>query len=150
MTLLLAIPLAPAVRADPLTSEIKGALQEGVEAWNAGDLPRFMGGYLNSPDLIFTSSARVIRGYDALEKRYAETYGTNKQSMGQLRFDRVEAWPLGSEHALAVGEWHLQTKGRTKETMEGVFSLVLRKTSQGWKILHDHTSRTAPPPEKKT
>ena len=142
----LAAPGAP-LRAQPnLSNEVISSLQDGVKAWNAGDLPHFMEGYLDSPDLTFTSGGRVIRGYEALQKRYSDTYGTQKQQMGQLRFDEIEVWPMGSEHALAMGHWHLEVaarKGRAKESMTGIFSLVLRKTPQGWKILHDHTSRSA-------
>ena len=153
-TLMTGIPLGlgmtrPAFCETSLTAEVTGALQAGVEAWNAGDLTRFMNGYLKSPDLTFTSSARIIRGYDSLEKRYSETYGTNKQSMGQLRFDQIEVWSLGAESALAMGQWHLEVsnrKGRPKDSMDGVFSLVLRKTADGWKILHDHTSRAEKKP----
>lgn len=151
-TLIAGFPLAAA--ADPtLTKEVTTALQDGVTAWNAGDLPKFMHGYLDSPEVTFTSGGRILRGYAALQQRYQDTYGNDRQSMGQLQFDKIEVWPLGLENALALGHWHLEVaarRGRTKDQMEGVFSLVLKKTADGWKIIHDHTSRSADKPAPKT
>jgi beta-aspartyl-peptidase (threonine type) len=130
----------------PPGPEVTKALQEGVEAWNAGDLSGFMKGYLDSPDMTYTSSGRIIRGYQALQKRYQDTYGSDKASMGHLSFDQIEVLPLGTDHALALGHWHLElSKGKGKDLVEGVFSLILRKTPQGWKILHDHTSKGTDP-----
>ena len=150
-TLLVGFPIQSGAQGPiptPLSGEVTRALQEGVEAWNAGNLPQFLNGYLDSPDLTYTSSGRVIRGFQTLQKRYQDTYGKDKQSMGRLRFDQIEVWPLGGDYALALGRWHLElAKAKTRETVEGVFSLVLRKTPQGWKILHDHTSKSSEAPK---
>ena len=40
-------------------SGIMNVLRSQVEAWNRGDLEGFMDGYWESPELIFTSGARV-------------------------------------------------------------------------------------------
>ena len=118
--------------------EVRQSLLESTQAWNRGDLEGFMRGYVNTPEMTFTAGGRLVRGYEALRDRYQATYGTNRDSMGQLRFEDIEIWPLGPDHALAVGRWILELK---KEANQGVFSLVMRKTPDGWKILHDHTSR---------
>ena len=44
---------------------------------------------------------------------------------------------LAPDAALAFGRWRLQ---REKDEPAGLFTLVLRKTSEGWRIIHDHTS----------
>jgi ketosteroid isomerase-like protein len=44
---------------------------------------------------------------------------------------------LSPESAWVLGHWALQ---REKERPGGVFTLVLRKFAEGWKIVHDHTS----------
>ena len=41
-----------------------------------------------------------------------------------------------------VGRWKVVTR---KETLEGLFTLVLRRFPDGWKIVHDHTSQAEPP-----
>ena len=158
---LLLLCLTPCgVRAQPMTDTATNATQQaviaslndGVLAWNRGDLNGFMAGYLHSDEMTFTAAGRLIRGYDALRTRYQETYGNSTASMGQLSFSDIQVWPLGPDNALAVGNWTLNLApsrpvvayhtANPKDTAGGVFSLVLRKTPEGWKILHDHTSRS--------
>jgi len=138
--LLLSVP-GP-LRADPLQTEVQAALVQGMEAWNRGDLDAFLKGYVQGPEMTYTASGRVVRGIDELRARYQKSYGTSRESMGQLRFEDIECWPLGENYALAMGKWSVDFGARSKDPKSaGVFSLVLRKTPEGWLILHDHTSR---------
>ena len=43
---------------------------------------------------------------------------------------------LGLE-AVVRGRWKVVT---SKETLQGLFTVVFKKTGDGWKIVHDHTS----------
>ncbi|MGE0495136.1 MAG: DUF4440 domain-containing protein [Vulcanimicrobiota bacterium] len=121
-----------------LQFEITNTLKASAEAWNQGDLERFMQDYLRSPEMTYTAAGKIVRGYEALAQRYATTYGTDKSSLGHLTFSEVEVWKLGDSHALAVGKWLL--KRRDKEDAYGVFSLIFVRQEGAWKILHDHTS----------
>lgn len=143
LLLLLAAPTwAQAPAGERVKAEVTRSLQDGVEAWNTGDLDRFMTGYVRTPEMTFTAGGRVVRGYDALQQRYQTTYGNSKASMGQLRFENIEVWELGPNFALALGEWILLLPGKgVGDQVRGIFSLVLARTGEGWKILHDHTSR---------
>lgn len=128
--------------AEPLQTEVQSALLQGMEAWNRGDLDTFLKGYVQGPEMTYTASGRVVRGIDELRTRYQKAYGTSKESMGQLRFEGIEVTPLGEGYALAMGRWAVDFGPRSKEPKSGgIFSLVLRKTPEGWLILHDHTSR---------
>jgi ketosteroid isomerase-like protein len=44
---------------------------------------------------------------------------------------------LSSESAWVFGHWELV---RAQDHPGGVFTLILRKFPDGWKIVHDHTS----------
>lgn len=128
--------------AEPLQTEVQSALTQGMEAWNRGDLDTFLKGYVQGPEMTYTASGRVVRGIDELRARYQKAYGTSRETMGQLRFTDIEVWPLGEGYALAMGKWAVDFGVRSKEPKSGgIFSLVLRKTPEGWLILHDHTSR---------
>jgi beta-aspartyl-peptidase (threonine type) len=130
------------VSSEPLQQEVQIALQQGVEAWNRGDLEAFMKGYVQGSELTYTAGGRVVRGSDALYQRYLGTYGNQKDSMGQLRFEEIETWPLGPDNALAMGKWIVDFGPRGKAKAQGIFTLVLRRGVDGqWLILHDHTSR---------
>jgi uncharacterized protein (TIGR02246 family) len=138
LTLLLL--LCPAARANQV-HPAWGVLLEQQQAWNRGDLEAFLKAYVESDDLIFTSSGKITQGYDAIRKRYLDRYGSNKKTMGQLGFEAVKIEPLGEEHLLLIGRWHLKWPDQPdKPGMGGIFSLVMVKTDSGWKILHDHTS----------
>lgn len=135
-----ALSLNPAL-ADPLQDEVTASLQQGVEAWNRGDLDSFMKGYVEGQDLTYTAGGKVVRGSEALRQRYLGTYGNNRDSMGTLAFSEIEVWPLGGDNALAMGTWMVDFGKLNKPKVRGIFSLVLRRTGSNWLIMHDHTSR---------
>jgi ketosteroid isomerase-like protein len=59
--------------------------------------------------------------------------------MGTLDFSGLEFRFLGPDSALVLGRWHLKRGGETGD-IGGVFSLVLQRFPEGWRIIHDHTS----------
>ena len=115
---------------------IRTVLNAQQTAWNRGDIPAFLEGYWNSPELTFAGSEGIVRGYDGLLARYRKSY-PDKQTMGELDFSGVEIRPLGPTAALVLGQWHLK---RQAGDVGGVFSLVFRRFPDGWRIIHDHTS----------
>jgi len=60
--------------------------------------------------------------------------------MGILDFSGLEYRFLGPDAALLLGQWHLK---RESGDIGGVFSLVLQRFPEGWRIVHDHTSVVA-------
>jgi ketosteroid isomerase-like protein len=63
--------------------------------------------------------------------------------MGTLTFSDLEIEQLGPNSAVALGRWELK---RASDSLYGRFTLILRKTPDGWRIVHDHTSAAAPQP----
>lgn len=109
------------------------------DAWNAGDIEAFVAeGYWNSPQLTFLSGGDWNRGYDETLARFRARYGEDTAGMGTLTFSDLEAELLGPSAALARGRWHLAYE--ESDDLGGLFTLVLRRTQDGWRIVHDHTS----------
>lgn len=106
------------------------------EAWNRGDVDTFLVGYWHSPELTFSGSSGISRGWDGVLARYKKNY-PDRAAMGQLDFSDLEFRFLGADHALVLGRWHLK---REKGEIGGVFSLVWQRFPEGWRIIHDHTS----------
>jgi beta-aspartyl-peptidase (threonine type) len=123
--------------ADPGPAIERGLTQQAA-AWNRGDLEAFMDGYWRSPDLVFTSGARVQRGWQTTLDRYVASYGTSPETMGRLTFSDLEIHPLGDGAAWALGRWRLDYDGG--ESPGGIFTLVFREIDGRWLIVHDHTS----------
>ena len=118
---------------------VLGVLRSQVEAWNRGDLEGFMDGYWRSPDLVFTSGARVQSGWQTTLDRYRAAYGERTETMGTLSFSDLEVHALGRGSAWVLGRWALET---AEGARGGVFTLVLRDVEGRWVIVHDHTSES--------
>ncbi len=97
-----------------------------------------MAAYWNSPELTFFSGGSEANGWEAALTRYRKRYQGSGQSMGQLDFSNLRVEPLSKDSALVRGAWKLTMPDG--KTPHGLFTLVLRKFPEGWKIVHDHTS----------
>src|SRR5438128_4928059 len=117
-------------------SAIRAVLDAQVRAWNAGDLRGFMEGYLPSARTRFQSGGDVFLGWQTVFDRYQKRY-RDRTAMGRLIFNEVEVTVLAPDAALVVGRWRLE---RAQDTPSGLFTLLYRRTSAGWRIVHDHTS----------
>lgn len=138
-------PLAFLAQADDRNSADRAAitavLNSQQSAWNRGDIDAFSVGYWHSPDLTFSASSGVSRGWENVLARYKQNY-PDRAAMGELNFSDLEFRFLGPDAALVLGHWHLK---RQKDDVGGVFSLVWQRFPKGWRIIHDHTSAVAAP-----
>lgn len=118
--------------------EIVGVLRAQADAWNRGDLDAFLAGYRRSEQTVFAGGDKVHRGFDAMARRYRESYPT-REKMGRLSFSSLAFEQLDGERAVVTGSWELELAGADKRP-GGVFTLIWRRFDEGWKIVHDHTS----------
>lgn len=116
---------------------IRKILEAQQNNWNQGNVDAFLEGYWRSPDLTFSGSGGIARGWDGVLARYKKNY-PDRASMGQLDFSGLEFHFLGRDAALVLGHWHLAGE---RGDIGGVFSLVWQRFPEGWRIIHDHTSR---------
>jgi len=138
--ILIAIPLAALAFQNPKQSDaeeaIRAVLSAQQAAWNRGDIPAFLEGYWNSPELTFLSSDGLVKGYAGLLERYKRSY-PSPEAMGQLDFLGLQVTPLGNDAAMVLGHWRLK---RQMGEAGGVFTLIFHRFPTGWRIIHDHTS----------
>jgi uncharacterized protein (TIGR02246 family) len=128
-----AAPKKPDTKPDAV---IRAVIEAQRDAWNRGDIEGYMDGYARSPDTVFVSGDNVTHGWQTVLDHYKKAYDS-REKMGVLTFSDLEITLLNTDAAVVVGRWHLQ---RAKDEPHGRFTLVFRKTKQGWKIVHDHTS----------
>jgi ketosteroid isomerase-like protein len=121
-------------------AEIRSVLWAQQEAWNRSDIDGFMNGYARSKSTIFISEDTVRRGWETVRDRYREKY-SDRAKMGVLTFSDLEIVLLSPDSAVAFGRWKLR---RANDQPHGRFTLIFRLLSEGWLIVHDHTS-AAPP-----
>ena len=141
LTLLCLLFIGPGCRTTPpaartADAEIRAVLEQQARDWNAGSIERFMQGYARRVDIRFASGGDVMRGWQGVFDRYVKKYG-DRAAMGRLTFSDLEISVLSEDAAVALGRWRLQ---REKDEPSGLFTLVLRRLPEGWRIVHDHTS----------
>lgn len=117
-------------------TKILSVMADQVKAWNEGDIEGYMGGYDRSDSLRFASGGEVNRGWTATLARYKRRY-SSRAEMGVLTFTDLDVTVLSEDAALVFGAWKLE---REKDSPWGLFTLLFRKTDDGWRIVHDHTS----------
>ena len=133
---ILAPKFAVAQQRDADRAAISMILETQQRNWNEGNVDAFLQGYWHSPDLTFSGSSGISRGWDGVLARYKKNY-PDRAAMGHLDFSGLEFRFLCQDAALVLGHWHLS---RVQGDIGGVFSLVWQRFPEGWRIIHDHTS----------
>jgi uncharacterized protein (TIGR02246 family) len=131
------IACAPLLQAQ--NSEIREVLEKSQIAWNRGDLETFASYYEDSPETTFMGRDVVRGGTKAILERYRKSYPT-REAMGTLTFSEIDVRPLAAGVALTTGKFQLKRTAAGGGDSSGRFTLILRQTPSGWKIIHDHTS----------
>jgi ketosteroid isomerase-like protein len=129
------VALSVSAHATP-ASEITAVLTAQAAAWNRGDIDAFMQSYAQIDTLRFASGGKVTLGWRPTLEGYKQRY-PDKAAMGTLTFTGIEITELAPDAAIAFGRWKLT---REKDTPHGLFTLTLKKTAAGWRIIQDHTS----------
>jgi beta-aspartyl-peptidase (threonine type) len=118
-----------------IKEEILDVLAKQKTAWNNGDIEGFMTYYWRSEDFTFQSGNNRIQGWNALFARYKKNY--SGENWGILDFKDIVVKALSKNTALVLGRWEVQRKD---EVLGGLFTLVIQRKPEGWRIIHDHTS----------
>jgi beta-aspartyl-peptidase (threonine type) len=129
---------APAIPQRSIEDEaaIRTVLSGQVAAWNRGDIDGFMAGYERSDATEFVAGDKLTRGWQTVRDRYKKKYDS-REKMGTLRFSELKITRLSDDAALVIGRWRLIRKS---DKPQGRFTLLFRRTPQGWRVVHDHTS----------
>ena len=142
VVILLSVPVATLAQRSSKTKSaqsiaaIKAVMDAQRDAWNRGDVEGYMDGYERSEKTVFVSGDNVTRGWQTVLERYKKSYDT-REKMGVLTFSDLEINVLSNDSAVVLGSWSLK---RANDQPHGKFTLIFRRTSKGWRIVHDHTS----------
>ena len=115
---------------------IKTVLFAQQDAWNEGNIDKFMEGYWKNDLMSFTGKSGVTKGWQNTLNRYNKSY-PDTDAMGQLSFEIIDIRIISSTTALMQGKFTLQ---RTNDQPSGYFTLLWEKVNKKWVITSDHTS----------
>jgi ketosteroid isomerase-like protein len=135
-SLLLGACAGPQIETETEASAIRTVLITQQAAWNRGDIDAFMQGYRKSDELRFASGDTVTTGWQQTRDRYIQRY-PDRAAMGTLTFSDLKVDILGPEAAVVYGRFSL---AREKDRPHGIYTLIVRKFPEGWRIVSDHTS----------
>ncbi len=138
--LLSSVFLFGACRQETNKQEIKAAVQKVLDQsatdWNNSDITAYMNCYEKSDSLQFDGNCSTTFGWKQSLVRYKKAY-PDKKAMGHLWFSNVKIRVLSPTAAFVSGHWELT---KEKSHPEGLFTLLFRKTKNGWRIVYDHSS----------
>jgi ketosteroid isomerase-like protein len=121
-----------------LTRQITAQLERAAADWNRGDLDGFMSDYARESTTTYVDGRRARAGFDYIRGVYAARFAPGAQR-DSLHFEEVVVRPLSPSLALVTARFILQRGSEISAS--GPFTLVMEERPQGWKILHDHSSR---------
>lgn len=125
------------VQQSPASSEteIRARLDSTALGWNRGELSMYMAAY--TPDASEMLPDGVAHGRDRIEQTMKQGFWRTGRPLQQLHYEHVEVRMLGEDNALVTGEFVLTGADRPQRT--GWFTSVWARTSDGWRMIHDHS-----------
>ncbi len=135
MLLILFSCTKPAVDIPKTKEEIRTILDRQKASWNEQNIEGFMEDYWKSEDFTFQSGNNRLHGWEALYSRYKKSY--SGENWGELDFTDIEIKVLSNDYVYVLGRYKLGLKDSPKE---GLFTIIFQRRSEGWKIIHDHSS----------
>ena len=125
----------PRVGEEVARAEICAMMDRSAVAWNRGDLETFMEDYIDSAT--YVGSRGLLRGRTAIGAHYAPRFapGAVRDS---LSFRDVDVRLVAPELVQVVATYVLMRGDSV--TASGPTSLLMRRASGRWRIIHDHSS----------
>jgi uncharacterized protein (TIGR02246 family) len=146
LTTLIALSAPTAIQAQATggqRQEVLAFVRAYFDAANRSDMTAYVDMYAQLPDLLMVNDGQITRGWNAVRDEANQMMGTE----GAFRISPgvVEVTPLTPDLALAVVPYVLTVNTQQgPQQLRGAMTLVVRKTAQGWRIIHDHTSNAPP------
>ena len=116
--------------------EITALLNKQVEAWNEGNIEKFMETYWHSDKLVFVGSHGPTYGWQATLDNYKKGY-PDKKTMGHLEFKILDISKIDKNTVFVIGKFDVT---REAGELKGTFTLVVQKKQGKWVIISDYSS----------
>lgn len=121
---------------DEHKKEILGHVYNMELLWNKGDLENYMDYYHNSDSLIMQSSNTRFHGWESINTMFVNMF-KNENLRGKLHFSEIEIPAHNNNIAVVIGKFNLENPNGN--TRNGYFTVVFKRFSKGWKIVHDQS-----------
>jgi ketosteroid isomerase-like protein len=139
---------ATAAGATPAERAVRATFETLLNGIRKSDVEMVMSVYWNSPQLvIFNNNGTVTRSWEQVRANRASSYPEAKNV--QLDVSNVRVEMLGAGGAVVSCLWTQAQEFRGRpESATGRLTVVFRLINNGWKIVHTHSSPSAPDPSR--
>lgn len=137
-----------AASASPAERAVRATVETLLNGIRKSDVEMVMSVYWNSSQLvIFNNNGTVTRTWEQVRANRASSYPDAKNVQLEVRDVRVQM--LGAGGAMVSCLWTQSQEFRgTPESATGRLTVVFRLINNGWKIVHTHSSPSAPDPSR--
>jgi ketosteroid isomerase-like protein len=134
--------------ATPAERAVRATFDTLLNGIRKSDVEMVMSVYWNSPQLvIFNNNGTVTRTWEQVRANRASAYPDAKNVQLEVRDVRVSM--LGAGGAVVSCLWTQTQEFRgTPESATGRLTVIFRLINNGWKIIHTHSSPSAPDPSR--
>ncbi len=131
---------AAEARAANLKAEVSAVVTKRFDAAQAQSVDQIADLYLQSDDLVIFREGRIIRGWTAYSTYWRNALSHLPKGFG-VKFSNVRV-SATKEQGWAAAEWTTTytDDGKGQVINNGLITLILAKTPQGWRIVHEHIS----------
>ncbi len=147
------VPSAPAAGQEAgVAADVRAAVVQYMEAIDAGDLDRQMRFWSHDATATSAIMGELWTGHGSIRAHSAEYVPVSKVMRNEL--GQVSVVSLGDDTALAVAPYRPVRRNAADEKLkpfelDSLLTLVFRRTSGRWAIVHEHVSVKVPPPVAK-
>lgn len=143
-----ATPATATAGATPAERAVRATFETLLNGIRKSDVEMVMSVYWNSPQLvIFNNNGTVTRSWEQVRSNRTSSYPDAKNVQLEVRDVRVSM--LGAGGAVVSCLWTQTQEFRgTPESAAGRLTVVFRLINNGWKIVHTHSSPSAPDPSR--
>jgi uncharacterized protein (TIGR02246 family) len=114
---------------------LRALFDSTAAGWNRGDLAVYMSPYADSA--VGAGAGSFDVGKAAIERTMRAGFWRNGRPVQDLHYENIRVRMLGADYALVNGEFVLTGGGRPER--RGLFSTVWARTSDGWRMINDHS-----------
>ena len=117
-------------------NEVIKELKRCEDGWNKGSLEDYMLSYWKSDSIRFAGNNNYRFGWNKVLETYKKSFST-RELMGKLTFSELDVTPITDKDAMVFGRFTVERKN---ENLTGLFTLLVKKFGDNWRIVHDHSS----------
>lgn len=133
------VSLAPSPSSAVLFDQISDTLDNAASAWSKGDVDAIMAFYTVDQPLLVMLGDAPLKGPEPV-RAWLESRVAGNGGLGTMNYEWFETLQLDDFTAIASGRMIITVNGQNHRAL---FTRLMRRSTDGWQILHDQIALPA-------